>query len=259
MAINTYLKQHDFRGLVLPVAFVVVWQLASTFGWVNAKLIPAPWSVVETAWQTILSEDFFSGIGASLFRNFSGLFLGGIAGIALGLALGLSRWTERLVGPTFDALRQVSLFAWLPLISTWFGYDNNAKILFISLAAFYPLALNTFEGVRSVSRSHLEVGRVYGLNWNQQITKLVLPAAAPKIFIGLQLALIFAWLATVGSEFLLANWGVGIGNIVIRGREAFNVPLIIFGMLIIGLFGTFFNRVAAHLELRALAWRGPQQ
>ena len=71
------------------------------------------------------------------------------------------------------------------------------------------------------------------------------------------LGLVYAWVATIGSEFLLANWGNGLGNIVIKGRAAFNVELIVFGMLAIGLVGVFFNKVAALLEAKALAWRGP--
>jgi len=254
-----YFKQRDWRGWVLPVAFVALWSVASYFNWVNPKLIPPPYAVLETAWQQLFAEDFFTGLGASLFRNLSGFVIGGTAGILVGLALGFSRWFDHLFGPSFNALKQISLFAWLPLISTWFGYDNSAKILFISLAAFYPVALNTFEGVRSVTLSQLEVAKVYGFSQSQLIYKLVLPAATPQIFVGLQLGLIYAWLATIGSELLLANWGVGLGNIVIRGREAFNVPLIIFGMLIIGLIGALFNRLAARVEARLLRWRGAER
>jgi sulfonate transport system permease protein len=264
MAISTnsviqFFKQRDWRGLALPAGFVVLWSIATFFDWVNPKLIPPPYKVLETAWQQVLAEDFFVSIGASLFRNLSGFAIGSLAGIAVGLGLGFSHWFDRLFGPSFNALKQISLFAWLPIISSWFGYDNNAKILFISLAAFYPVALNTFEGVRSIGLSQLEVAKVYGFSRFQLIRKLILPAASPQIFVGLQLALIYAWLATIGSELLLANWGVGLGNIVIRGREAFNVPLIIFGMLAIGLIGTFFNRLAAHIESKFLVWRGNQE
>ncbi|PPD55157.1 MAG: taurine ABC transporter permease [Methylotenera sp.] len=263
MAISTntvfqFIRQRDWRGLVLPVGFIVLWSIASFFDWVNPKLIPAPYKVVETAWQQLFAEDFFTGIGASLFRNLSGFTIGSLAGITVGLFLGFSQWFDRLFSPSFNALKQISLFAWLPIISSWFGYDNGAKILFISLAAFYPVALNTFEGVRSIGLTQLEVAKVYGFTRFQLIRKLILPAAAPQIFVGLQLALIYAWLATIGSELLLANWGVGLGNIVIRGREAFNVPLIIFGMLAIGLIGTFFNWIAARIEAKFLVWRGNQ-
>ncbi|MFX8381726.1 ABC transporter permease, partial [Acinetobacter baumannii] len=72
---------------------------------------------------------------------------------------------------------------------------------------------------------------------------------------GLTLGLVYAWVATIGSEFLLANWGNGLGNIVIKGRAAFNIELIIFGMLVIGVVGVVLNSVAARIEAYVLRWR----
>jgi ABC-type nitrate/sulfonate/bicarbonate transport system, permease component len=84
---------------------------------------------------------------------------------------------------------------------------------------------------------------------------LILPGASAQIFVGLQLGLIFAWLATIGSEFLLANYGNGLGNIVIQGRQAFDVELIIFGMLLIGAVGVLLNTVLTWVERKVLAWQ----
>lgn len=74
---------------------------------------------------------------------------------------------------------------------------------------------------------------------------------------GLRLGLIYAWLATIGAEYLLVNDGVGIGSTVFKGRMAFNVELILFGLLVIGLFGNVFNRAAAYAEQHLLRWRAP--
>ena len=76
---------------------------------------------------------------------------------------------------------------------------------------------------------------------------------------GLRLGLIYAWLATIGAEFLLVNDGHGIGNIVFKGRNAFNVELILFGLLSIGLVGVAFNHLATLAEQRLLHWRAPQR
>ena len=89
------------------------------------------------------------------------------------------------------------------------------------------------------------------------LRKLILPGAAAQIFVGLQLGLIFAWLATIGSEFLLASYGNGLGNIVIQGRQAFDVPLIIFGMLLIGLVGVLLNATLLWFERKLLRWQQP--
>lgn len=246
-----------WRGAVLPFTLLALWWLVTEAGWVNTRLIVPPAAVLRTGAQALQDPLFYQGVLFSLGRDLAGFTIGGLAGLALGVLMGVSRWADRVLGPTFHTLRQISLFAWLPLLSTWLGYGELSKLVFISLSALYPVALGTFEGVRGVSRAHAEVARVYRFTRLQVLTRLVLPAAAPQIATGLTLGLVYAWVATIGSEFLLANWGHGLGNVIIKARAAFNVELIVFGMLAIGLVGALLNRVAAHLEARALPWRAP--
>jgi sulfonate transport system permease protein len=245
----------DPRALALPAAIVLLWEIAWHLKWLDIRLIPSPSGVIETAWASIVSEDFLPALGESLYRDIAGFVAGGALGISTGVALGLSRRLDAAFNPTLNALKQVSLFAWLPLLTSWFGYDDGAKILFIAASTFYPVAVSTFEGVRGVSREHLEVARVFRFGKVQLIFRLLLPAAAPKILTGLQLGLIFAWLATIGSEFLLSNWGNGLGNIIIHGREALDVGLVIWGLLIVGIVGTLLNALAQRAESRLLGWR----
>lgn len=252
---NINFKGFNWRGLIIPLLFVLLWIVAVWQQWVNPKLIPAPSAVLQIATHKLVEAAFWQGVGASLLRDLSGFAIGSAAGIAFGIVLGTSRWASYLLAPSFNVVRQVSLFAWLPLISSFLDYGNSAKILFITLSVFYPVALHTLEGVSSISAQHREVARVYQFSHWQLLRKLILPAAAPQIFTGLQLGLIFAWLATIGSEFLLASYGIGLGNIVINGRAALDVGLIVFGLLVIGVIGVALNSIALYLERRVLAWR----
>jgi sulfonate transport system permease protein len=252
-----YFRNRDWRGAVLPLAFLVVWYAVTALQLVNTKLIVPPAAVVEAGWKVVSSGQLLAGLQASLTRDIAGFAAGSAAGILFGLLLGVSRWAERLAGPTFHTLKQISLFAWLPMLSTWLGTGEAAKILFIALSAFYPVALNTFEGVRSVTRAQVEVARVLGFDRWQLAWRLVLPAASPQIATGLHLALLYAWLATIGAEYLLGSSAQGIGNVVIRGKAAFHVELIIVGMLLIGIVGMVLNRLATLVESRVLYWRGP--
>jgi len=214
-----------------------------------------PKAVIDAAITEVGKADFYSGIALSLWRDLSGFTVGAIAGVIVGVLLGFSRLADNLIGPTFHTLRQISLFAWLPLLSAVLGTGDLSKIIFVGFSAFYPVALATLEGVKGVSKAHAEVAQVYGFTRRQLFTRLILPAASPQIISGLKLGLVYAWLATIGAEFLLVNDGHGIGSIVFKGRAAFNVELIIFGLFVIGLIGFVLTRLADVAERRLLRWR----
>ena len=242
------------RGWVLPLALVLLWWAAVRFGWSHSPLLVAPAKVWETAVQQISSGELASALAASLRRDLIGFVLGASAGLLFGALLGASRWAERLLGPSFHTLKQISLFAWIPLLSVWFGLGDTAKIVFLSLAAFFPVVLNTFEGIRGVPADLLEVARVLKFTRWQRWSRVILPAASPSIFAGIHLGLIYAWLATLGAEYLLVS-GEGIGNTMIDGREHFWMDLVLFGVVVIGLVGFLLNWGLGALEKRLLAWR----
>jgi len=105
-----------------------------------------------------------------------------------------------------------------------------------------------------VPREYLEVARVHEFSLWQTLSRVIVPAAAPSLFTGLQLSLIYTWLATLGAEYLLSS-GRGIGNTLIDGREQFQMDLVLFGVVVIGLVGFALNALASQLERRLLAWR----
>ena len=252
-------RQHPvpkaLRGWVLPLGLLLVWWTAFRFGWSSSPLLVSPGAGWARAVSYTASGELQTALGASLWRNLAGFAIGASAGLIFGATLGFSRAFERAIGPSFHTLKQISLFAWIPLISVWFGLGDAAKVAFLSLAAFFPVVLNTFEGIRSVPREFIEVARVLRFGRAQLLTRVVLPSAAPSIFAGIHLALIYAWLATLGAEYLLVA-GKGIGNTMIDGREHFQMDLVIFGVIVVGLVGFSLNWVATRIERRLLAWRG---
>jgi sulfonate transport system permease protein len=245
----------SMRGIVLPSLLVVAWWAAVRFGWSSSPLLVAPGKVWDTGVAQLTSGKLFSALGASLWRDLIGFAIGAGAGLLFGALLGASRLAEKLIGPSFHTLKQISLFAWIPLLSVWFGLGDAAKVAFLSLAAFFPVVLNTFEGIRGVPADLLEVTRVLRLTPAQRWRKVILPAASPSIFAGIHLGLIYAWLATLGAEYLLVS-GEGIGNLMIDGREHFRMDMVLFGVLVVGLVGFALNWIASRIEARALAWRG---
>ncbi|TWH64103.1 sulfonate transport system permease protein [Azomonas agilis] len=254
MALLSLISRYDWRGWVLPLALLLVWTLSTAFDWVDTRLLASPLAVLSAFSKAALSGELWVDLSASLIRNLNGFALGVLAGLLFGGLLGLSRQAEHWIGPTFHALKQIALFAWIPLLSAWFGFGEPAKVTFIALAVFYPVALNTFEGIRSVRRELYEVAQVLRLSPLQRLRYLVLPSAAPALFTGLHLGLIYAWLATLGAEYFFSA-APGIGNSMIDGREHFHMDQVLYGLMVVGAVGLLLNRLAQSLERRLLRWR----
>jgi sulfonate transport system permease protein len=238
------------RGAVLPVLLLLAWETASHAGLVNPHILPPLEVVMRGAADPSLPRD----IAASLQRDLTGFMLGSAAGMLFGGMLGLSRAAEKLLLPSFDFLKQIAIFAWIPLIAMWFGVGETAKIVFVALAAFTPVVVNTFEGVRAAPRQLLEVGAVLTFGRVQRLRRIILPAALPAILTGLQLALIYAWLATIGAEYFMTA-GPGIGSLIVDGRERFQMSEVMLGVVLLGCIGFLFARIAAAVESRLLRWR----
>ncbi len=140
----------DWRGAVLPIAAIAIWWAISEAHVVQSGLLVSPAQVLATASQQIVSGALFKALSASLAREASGFVIGTtLGGLMLGSALGFSRLATRMIGPSFDTFKQISLFAWIPLISVWFGLGDAAKVVFLSLAALVPVAAHTCDGIHA--------------------------------------------------------------------------------------------------------------
>lgn len=243
------------RGATLPALLLATWWAAFRFGWTDTQLFVPIGTVWDTAVKLTANGYLWDSLQASLGRFVAGFVIGATAGLVAGTALGLSRLFEKIVGPSIHTIKQVSLLAWIPLISVWFGLGDPAKIAFLSLAAFFPVMLNTFEGIRSVPRELVEVARAFAFSRTQLLRHVVLRAALPSIFTGIYLGLLYAWLATLGAEYLLTS-GKGIGNLLTDGREHFWMDQVLLGVLVVGAVGFVLNLIAARLEMHSLTWRG---
>lgn len=239
---------------LLPLALPALWQLASERQWLDANILPSPLAVLATTVDGLLDGSLLGGLGLSLGRTLAGLLLGASLGLGLGLLLGLSRLSERLLGPTLAALRQIAIFAWVPLLTAWFGLGELAKWVFVALAAFFPLFVATQRSVAQLSPQLAEAAQVLRLGLWQRLRRLVLPGAAPGIFAGLRVSLIYAWLGTIGAEYFMPSDG-GIGSQMISAQQLLRMDLIMAGMLLVGLTGALINFLGQWLERHATRWR----
>ncbi|WP_233970186.1 ABC transporter permease [Pectobacterium versatile] len=241
-------------ALVLPFLLLLLWQQASRFGWVDPLLLPPPADVWHMLLQGVRDGSLTEAMQASLTRALAGAACGIVAGLVCGVLLGLNATSDALFTPTVATLRQIALFAWLPLLTAWVGNDETGKITFVALASFFPMLVASHRGIRQRSQALQEVAQVLQLRLSTRLRVLILPGAAPAIFTGLRLSLIYAWLGTIGAEYFMSS-GTGIGSLMINAQQLLDMPLIISGMLLIGLTGAVLDRVGLGLEQRMTRWR----
>lgn len=244
----------DLRGAVLPILALLAWNHAAHQGTVHAYVFVPLEQVAATLIETVTNGDLWRSWLASLGRTGLGFAIGAAIGISLGAIMATSRWIDLLVNPVYQAIRQVPLLGYIPLISLWFGNGESSKVLIISLAAFYPTVLNTYEGLKGGDARHDNVGRIFLASRWQTFRHITLPAALPNVFTGLMQAVAFAWLSSIGSE-LFFNPGPGLGNLMTNGQAAFRMDVVLLAVLVIGTTGYLTNALLAKAAERTLRWR----
>jgi sulfonate transport system permease protein len=242
------------RPWLAPLAALLIWEACAHLPGVDARFVPSLEAVAVRAWSGFLHDDLLGHVLASLGRDLAGFVIGASAGVAFGLALGFSALLRRVLGPTLMTYRQISLFAWIPLISMWFGGDEAGRIAFIAMAAFLPTMVNSWRGVAEIPKSYRELSDVLLFGRLGFVWLIALPCALPQIFVGLHSALICSWAATVGAE-LLFNVAPGIGGQMNEGQQLFQMDRLLLCIVLLGGVGLVFNLAARAAERRLMRWR----
>lgn len=247
-------RHRRVRALVLPLLLVAAWHYASQQGASWAYSFVPLRDIAASFWELVESGELLLHLSASLVTALTGLLVGSCAGFLLGLMMALSRPTDTFIAPLFHALRQVPTMGLIPLIALWFGTGEFSIKLLVSIATFEVMALNAYEGLKSVEPRYLELGRALVFTPVQRFRRILLPAAFPAILTGLLQAVSIAWMATVGAE-LLFTVGPGLGVIMERGQIAARMDTVIVCLIFIGAMGYIMNSLCVALGRRVLRWR----
>jgi sulfonate transport system permease protein len=242
------------RGLTLPVLIAVGYLIFVDGGLVTHPLLVPLHRIIAVPFVDPDGRELFGAIAVSLGRVVAGSLIGSTLGVSAALVLGFSRDASAAVAPTIHTVRQIALFAWIPLLTAWFGNGEATKIVFVALSAFFPTFLNTEQGLRVIPRSYREVARVLRLPLRRRLFALMLPAALPAILIGIEIALISGWIGTVGAEYAIGS-GRGLGSFLSAARDQFRMDMVLVGVLALAVIGYAINAgvnaaVATHLKGR---------
>ena len=239
-------------NVVGTAGFFVIWHLLAVSGWFPSRFLPSPLEVVRMIVQ--LAQSPYSGatlwghLGASLARFFLAFGLAAAIGIPLGLLMGWYRWLDDVVSPLFEGLRFVAPIAWVPFAGLWFGSGIGGPILVIFSGAFPPCLINAYRGARSVDRHLVEASLTLGASGTRVITDVLLPAALPSIVAGLRVSAGIGWQSLVGAELIVVAGGIG--YMMVQGQLNIATPIVMAGMVAIGVVGVIIDVALRAAERR---------
>lgn len=221
---------------MLPLAVLfIVWEIASRSSASLALMLPPPTEVVSAAVQLIRDGSLQRDTLDSLRRVCVALGFATAIGLPLGLLMGMSKRVSWFFEPIIDFFRPIPPLAWIPLSIVWLGVSEAQNEFIIFLGAFFPILLNSVQGVRQVDAQLVRAAKTLGASPLSIALTVLMPGALPSIFVGFRVGTGIAWMALVAGEIVAASSGLGF--LIMQGRQLFRPDFIIVGMVVIGMIG----------------------
>lgn len=230
----------------------VLWEIIARSGFIPHLLMPGLWPIAEAFWAALQNGDLFYHASFSLARAATGFALAVLAGIPLGAAMARLPLFETIFEPMFSLTYPVPKIALYPIFIFVFGLGSGSKIALVFLECLYPIAVNTYFGIKSVQPSLLRAAENMGASRFALFWKISLPAAAPDIFAGIRIALPIAFIIVILAEMI--GESVGLGYYISYESVSFEYPTAMAAILAVAIIGFSLDRMLILLRRRLIYW-----
>lgn len=235
------------------ICLLMIWELICRSGFVSSLFLPAPSQIITALIDMIAGGEIGVSLAASLYRILLGFALGSLLGLAVGLVTGTSALFDKIGTPIVNALYPIPKIALLPLFILWLGIGELSKVTIIALGVFFPVAMNTYSGVKNVDTLLIKVAVSFNASWWMTMKSVVLPNALPMIFAGLRLAAGTSLLLLVAAEMIAAQ--EGIGALILHYGDLMITDRLMAGVIVLSLLGLLFNLLLQWCERKAVPWK----
>lgn len=246
-------RRVPYARLLGPLLVVLVWMATSALDVLDPRIIPAPWTVVQTALRLWGTGSLPADVATSAGRAALGFAIGLSCGVLLALVAGLSRLGEALFDGPVQIKRAIPNLGLIPLFILWLGIGETFKIAIIAIGVFIPIYINTHAALSGIDRRFVELAEVLRLSRWQFVRHVVIPGALPGFFVGLRLAVVGSWLSLVVLEQINAT--SGLGYMMFKAQNYGQTDVIVVGLLIYGGFGFMSNEIVRGIERGVLVWQ----
>ena len=236
--------------LISLATVLTLWQIFG--GKIDPVLFTTPSAIAEAAVEMIGSGELWAYLEPSLVVLAIGLSLAAVIGVIVGLLLARYWLLDVGLGVYITFLYSIPSVALVPLIVLWAGFALTAKVIILFLFAFFPMVINTYQGVKNVDTKLLEVGRSFRCSERQLWTNIVLPGALPFIVTGLRLAVGRGLIGMVLADLYTAI--SGIGYLIVRTASTYQVDKMFVPIVTLGLLGVTLTACVRFVEVRVAPW-----
>jgi ABC-type nitrate/sulfonate/bicarbonate transport system permease component len=250
------MRRYLLPAIVLAL-LIGAWQLAATSGFLanvlNLEdfLVPAPSEIAKTLWEdrSLLADNAW----VTLKEVLLGFACAVAAGLAFAVALHLSETLRRAFYPLIVASQTIPIIAIAPILVVWFGFGIGPKLAIIALICFFPITVNTLDGLRSVDPDAVKMMRTLDAGRWAIMRRVEAPTALPYAFSGAKIAVAVAVIGAVFGEW--AGSSSGLGYLMQIDNASLNTPrlwasVVVLSLMAIGLFSAL-----SLLERRVVRWR----
>jgi sulfonate transport system permease protein len=235
-------------GAAIPLAILLFWWYGSKSGWWSAFVLPGPYAVMRSFSHLALSGELARNIYSSVARIARGFAASSAVALSLAFICGLYQPLMRAFSPTLKFLRHIPPIATIPMLILWFGIGEVSKLVIIMMATFFPIFLNTAQGISQCDGRLLEVARVFGYTRAKELRYVVLPSALPYVLTGMRLGLGYSWRSLVAAELVASS--SGLGYMILDAQQLSRPDVIMAGIIVIGCLGSLMDMSLSFLSSR---------
>jgi len=237
----------------LAIAILVAWEATVHIRQVSAAIIPAPSAVWSALLRYSMDGTFLSHGWVTLQEIILGFVLGGIGGVVLGALIAEFKVLRATIYPYIIILQTIPKVALAPLFLIWFGFGMSSKILLAVSMTFFPVVVNTIQGIVSSDRKLIELLQVYGASTWDVFRQVKFPSALPAIFAGLEIAIVLSVIAAVISEFVGATKGLGF--LILQFNARLDTASQFAALAILSALGYGLNVAVRYAHKRVVFWQ----
>ncbi len=239
-------------GILSVLGGLALWELISRYLVANALFLAAPSQIVIAVIRLARSGQLWRDIVVSASEFALGYVIASVLGIALGLAMAWSKTAKQALQPWVSGLYATPIIALAPLFILWFGIGIWSKVVVVISLVIFPVAINTEAGLHTTSERLIEMLRSFGATPRQIFMKVSLPSAVPFILTGLKLGIGRGLIGVVVAELFGSR--AGLGNLISQSADAFNMPDLFAGVVILAVAGIVLTAGFGWLEGRLVPW-----